>query len=101
MPCYTIQRMSILLNAANRDLLEQAIKDLGLEYTRTNDTFILNGITINNEGTAEVRRGYQDKLNEIKRAYSGQIIKKVARAKRWNGNWKKLSTGAKVAFKRN
>jgi hypothetical protein len=100
MPCYTIQRMSILLNAADRNLLEQAIKGLGLKYTRTNDTFVLDGITINNEGTAEVRRGFQDRLNEIKRAYSGQIIKKVAKAKRWNGNWKKLSTGAKVAFKR-
>jgi len=100
MPCYSIQTMSISLEALNRNLLESAIIATGLSYTREGDIFYLDNIEIGAGNTAIVQTGYNGQLNMIKRSYSEHVIKKVARSKKWSGQWKKLKNGNKVTMKR-
>jgi hypothetical protein len=99
MPCYTIEKLSLLFSALNRNMLEDAIKALGIEYQRRGDMFVMDGITIGND-EATVTTGFQSQLNAIKRSYSEQIIRKVAKKKKWNGQWKKMKAGKKVVMKR-
>ena len=99
MPCYSVVRLSLVFNALNRDMLEKAIKALGIEYQRNGDIFTLDGISIGAE-EAIVETGFQNQLNVIKRSYSEQIIRKVAKAKKWTGQWKTAKAGKKVVMKR-
>ena len=87
MPCWEINTMSVDINATNRDLLETAIKSLGLAYERAGNDFYVDGFSIT-EDQAILRSDQQyGTLNAIKRAYSKESIKKVAKAKGWTGAW--------------
>jgi len=92
MPCYSINTMSVDINATNRDLLESAIKSLGLRYDRSGNDFhvavpALGNIVISG-AQAVINPDAQNTLNSIKVAYSKESIKKVAKAKGWTGSWK-------------
>jgi len=88
MPCWEINTMSVDINATNRDLLETAIKSLGLAYERAGNDFYVAGFSITgNQAVIQAGR-QQDTLNAIKRQYSKETIKKVAKAKGWTGAWK-------------
>jgi len=79
--------MSVDINATNRDLLESAIKSLGLAYERSGNDFYVAGFSITGN-QAILQPGYQqDTLNSIKVAYSKESIKKIAKAKGWTGSW--------------
>jgi len=78
--------MSVDINATNRDLLETAIKSLGLPYERNGNDFYVAGFSITGN-QAILQTGQQKTLNTIKRQYSKESIKKVAKAKGWTGSW--------------
>jgi len=100
MPCFTVQRMSVKIEAADRDLLEAAIKRLGLSYIRDGNDFSIKGISITRSQAWLESPAYQDKLNEIKRAYSQQVVHKTMMQKKWVGSWKSTRTGAKITLKK-
>jgi hypothetical protein len=86
-----VNTFTVEFKADNRDMLEEALKATGLNYTRYGSRFTVysSGGTINlGEGTeASLRgnntRGLTADLNAIKRAYSGQILQKAAKKNRW------------------
>jgi len=79
--------MSVDINATNRDLLETAVKSLGLAYERSGSDFYVAGFYIT-DNQAIIRPTQQDILNSIKRQYSKETVKKVAKAKGWTVAWK-------------
>ena len=99
MPCYQTNTISVAIQCADKDLLGQAIKNLGLTYNRSGDVFYLGGMIIGTN-MASVEAGYQYLLNEIKREYSKETIKKTMKKKRWTGSWKSTKTGTKIKLKK-
>ena len=99
MPCREVNTISVDIQCADKDLLEQAIKSLGLTYNRAGDVFYLGGMIIGTN-MASVEAGYQDLLNEIKREYSKETVKKTMKKKKWNGSWKKTKTGMKIKMRK-
>jgi len=93
MPCYTVQTTDVKFKVEHMDLLEQALKALNwtfakdLSYDRsTVKAYLLgNGIRIDlTTGLARVTESQQDKLNELKRAYSKEALKKFAKLNQWS-----------------
>jgi len=91
--------MSVDINATNRDLLEAAIKSLGLPYERSGVNFYVAGFSITGN-QAILQTGQQDTLNQIKQAYSKEAVKKVAKAKGWTGAWKVQKDKQVIKLKR-
>lgn len=92
MPCYEVRTMSVEFKADNRQLLDAAIKAIVLEaYWHTEDRVDVglgNNIRLNlSNGVALVAVGYQDKLNELKRAYSKECVRAAAKKASWNVKW--------------
>lgn len=86
MPCYTVQEMSVEFRAAHADLLEKAMSALGWRFDKVAAELyrLQNGIELNLlTGKATIRAGQQDKLNELKRQYSAEAIKRLAAKNRW------------------
>lgn len=86
MPCYQINTLSVEIQAADRDLLKRALKKLGLDYRE-----LKTGLDVYcGLGTIQIRKDkatlvpqLQDTLNEIKRAYSMEVIEEGAAAYSW------------------
>lgn len=92
MPCYEVRTVSVEFKADNRQLLDAAIKAIGLEaYWHTKDRVDIglgNNIRLDLEsGKALIQDGYQGKLNELKRAYSKECVKAAAKKASWNVKW--------------
>lgn len=91
MPCYQVNLLSVKIEAADKELLEKAIKKLGFSYVRDKyNVFTINvsdsgvyGTIIINNTTARIKPGLQKKLNEIKQAYSEQVIAAAAEEFSW------------------
>jgi len=90
MPCYEVRTVSVEFRAENRKLLDAAIESLGGQMSivqESGDRLILGygAITLDlAAGRAEVRGGYQDRLNELKRAYSREAVKAAAKKCQWS-----------------
>lgn len=91
MPCYEVRTLSVEFKADNRQLLDTAIKTTGMMIWQ-HDADVINleygSIILDlTTGTAKVQDGYQDKLNELKRAYSKECVKAAAKKAAWNVKW--------------
>ena len=86
MPCYQVNLLSVEIKAADRDLLERALRSLKFKYTRIRDELIIrtpNGtITISGE-QASLPASAQEELNRIKCAYSDVVIEEAAQRFNW------------------
>lgn len=86
MPCHQINLMSVELKIADRELFLRAVKALGLRFTEasTGRVFIEGRIDINfQKQTVNFPDFMADRVNKIKREYSKEVIKNVAKKKRW------------------
>jgi hypothetical protein len=85
MPCYEVNLMTVEFKAQNLEHLKKALDAMKLRYRVLGDQVIVDNLgTINlKTGRAEIRSGYQGKLNELKREYSKVVIQEVARTKKW------------------
>jgi hypothetical protein len=105
MPCWEVNLISVEIKAADKDLLEQAIKALGYEYTRNGNEFYIGGLEISGS-TVSYRESATSKsrLESIVRQYAIEGVKKKAKATGWKGNWMKLNgenkTGNKIKVKK-
>lgn len=88
MPCYEVRTMSVEFKAENRQLLDAAIRNSNILMVTRKDQgiieFAYGKIVLNTStGVAQVQDGYQEKLNELKRAYSKECIKAAAKKMQW------------------
>ena len=102
MPCYRTQLMSVELKAADRDLLEQAIKSLGWGYQtqKSKEVFYCDNGIIVYADSVDVPISRQAHVNALKRQYSIEVVKAKAKAKGWTATWQTTKTGAKAALKK-
>jgi hypothetical protein len=86
MPCYEVRLVSVEFKAQHKDLLIQALNEVGLEFRVSENRIVVAGeikIDLDRQEVRcpEVLRGT---VNEIKRKYSEVVLKKVAGKKRWS-----------------
>jgi hypothetical protein len=87
MPCWTVNEARVNIGAANLDLLEQALKTMGHRVTRQGETLYFGDGYSYTRSTQELRIPRAEMANEIKRAYSAEIV--LSQAKRFNWTVKK------------
>ena len=92
MPCYEVRTVSVEFHAKHRDLLEAALKALGWTFQQADFGDILvvgrpndwDPFTIDlNTSRATINDRQQDALNALKREYSRQCVRQVAKQNRW------------------
>ena len=87
MPCYEVQRISVEFHAENKELLMKALKSLGWKHEIRTDGKVsidYNTIVLDLEkGKAEMESYQQDRLNQLKRAYSQQAIAAACKQNLW------------------
>lgn len=90
MPCYTQREVTVELNVANPELLTAGLKAAGFTVQTTPRGFYVT----NSKGLqAHIRDGKittaaqtESIINEIKRAYSGEVVRTAAKRFGWNLN---------------
>ena len=86
MPCWEVRTMSVEFKAKNRKLLEDALKRLDYTWQETqNDVLVIPGLGRLDliEGSAEIDRRDQKKLNQLKQQYSKQALRRAAKLQGW------------------
>jgi hypothetical protein len=91
LPCYEVNTISVVLKAADRALLEQAIKSIGLKYARSGGSLRV----YTEEGTIDIMADAANTtaqclptLNRIRQQYSREVLKSAAQKFRWTASWK-------------
>lgn len=92
MPCDTIQRskVSFKLNATDTGLLKTALTSLGYSVGQTHkglsfSKYGANGTFVNGEFKATINGREEDfDVNEVKRAYSKEVVKATSKRFGWN-----------------
>lgn len=102
MPCHTVNLVSVEFKAKSEKLLLQALDRLGWSYSYDEQSMRLRVYTweidLKNE-TAVIENYQQDQLNNLKRAYSMEVVKEVAAKRRWVLKQARLAANATVARK--
>ncbi len=105
MPCWQVQTVSVVFKADHVDLLEKALTALGWSFRidrASKKVHIDEGndwsqIVIDLQaGQAQFRPQFQDKINQLKRAYSMEALKKLAVKNRWQIEKKAPTKGVLV-----
>ena len=101
MPCWQVRTISVEFKAQHRDLLDEALNDLGWEVLEQN----VYGILVRPKGSRDsirldLVRGeatfdeqMQDRLNELKVGYSRAAVRKVAKQKGWQCKFETATQG--------
>ncbi len=107
MPCYTIQRSEVEFLPTNTDtgLLTLGLDRLGFEVATLDDRLVLrkpdsygyyrSGSYEPKTGRLELYSGWD--VDEIKRAYSGQVVESQARKYGWQLQWSTHEAGRREA----
>ena len=89
MPCYQMNLVAVEFVTQNIDFLEAALRELGISYNiRTYEEKVV-GVDLGNiylnirDKVVECERYEMRTVNAIKREYSRQVLKEVAKRKRW------------------
>lgn len=88
MPCYEVNLMSVKIEAADKTLLKQAAQSLGFLYSEQGNKVYVTvpaygqAIEISNT-TAKLPDYMLDSLNQLKQAYSQEVIEEAARQFNW------------------
>ena len=90
MPCWEVRTLSVEFQAKYRDLLEEAIADLGWSLDQLKEgrwQIFPQGATSFlvdlDQGKATITDGQQRHLNQLKVAYSQAAVRKVAKKRGW------------------
>lgn len=80
MPCDTVSRSTIDMAKANPDILERALKQMGFNVTKTQtglqfSKFGVSGTFAKDKLNITARQGHELETNEVKRAYSVELVK--------------------------
>lgn len=85
MPCYEVRLVSVEFKAAHKDLLLEALKELGLSVRVSGSVLYIQGgveIDLDRQRITCPER-MQGIVNRIKQKYSEVVLKKVAAKKKW------------------
>lgn len=85
MPCYEVRLVSVEFKAAHRDLLLQALKEMGWSYRERGSVVLVGDVEIDLE-RQRVRcpQSSMASVNKLKQKYSEVTLKKVAEKKKWS-----------------
>jgi len=86
MPCWEVRTMSVEFKTKHRRLLEDALKRLDYTWQETqNDVLVIPGLGRLDliEGSAEIDRRDQKKLNQLKQQYSKECLRRAAKLQGW------------------
>lgn len=108
MPCYSVQKMSVVFKAENEEVLKAAFLTLNWPYRKVgNKVKIDDDIVLDLEAEQATLTGsnsrmtvIQDRLNLLKRTYSMESIKKAA-GRNWSVKMSKTTKDAGVMMRRN
>lgn len=102
MPCYEVRTVTVEFRAENKRLLEAAVEELGWNLQSSisgNAVVRIPGsgvITLNLEkGTAKFDDYLQYHVNQLKRSYSKQTVKRLAKVQGWAVQWGEYDSGGK------
>lgn len=97
MPCYTNQRVSVDAGKMNLTILTEAVKGLGWNVAPARDGILKWGVNQYDTQTGVLAVGTDEEVNEIKRAYSEQVVK--SQAARFGWSVKKQQDGKLLVMK--
>lgn len=108
MPCYTVQKMSVVFKAEHEEVLKAAFQTLNWPYRKVGNKVNLDGdIVLDLEAEQAILTGsnsrmtvIQDRLNLLKRTYAMESIKKAA-GRIWSVKMSKTVKDAGVMMRRN
>jgi organic radical activating enzyme len=95
MPCYEVRTVSVEFKVSNIDLLKKALEKAGFNIAKASQITLqvrregeINSIIIDLEQSKILSRSFDEKelstiSNQIKRAYSEQVIDEVAKRQKW------------------
>jgi len=85
MPCYTVQTTSVDLGNVDHKLLMLAMAELKLNPRQQGDTiYFQNGVYSISTKQLDLRgANAEERAAEMKRAYSGEVVKATARKYNW------------------
>jgi len=94
MPCYEVNRVSVEFKAENEELLKRAANSLEMAFSRCGARITIGGRVFIENGIASSRS--QDLINQLKRAYSQEVVKAAAKSRGWSGAWSGSVTSNKL-----
>jgi hypothetical protein len=89
MPCWEVRRMTLELEAADRDLLRAAIQALGYDVRQQGAQMVValdEGDAVIEGSSIRVPAGSEVVVNQIKQAYSRQVLTAAAKRFGWQVN---------------
>lgn len=102
MPCYSVQKSKVEFLAKSTDtkLLADALRGLGFSVTQTAQGLSfekagLSGSYASNSGCLQLDESWDG--NEVKRAYSAQVVESQARKFGWRLQWSTNRAGNREA----
>lgn len=102
MPCYTVQKSKVefLAKSTDTNLLADALRDLGFSVTQTSEGLYFEKAGISGSYASDSARLQLDESwdgNELKRAYSTQVVESQARKFGWRLHWSTNKAGNREA----
>lgn len=102
MPCYTVQKSKVefLAKSTDMNLLANALRGLGFSVTQTPEGLSFekagfSGSYASNSGCLQLDESWDG--NEVKRAYSTQVVESQARKFGWRLQWSTNRAGNREA----
>jgi hypothetical protein len=102
MPCYTVQKSKVefLAKSTDTNLLADALRGLGFSVTQTPEGLYfekagLSGSYASDSGRLQLDESWGG--NELKRAYSTQVVESQARKFGWRLQWSTNKAGNRAA----
>lgn len=84
MPCWEVRTVSVRFKVAHKDLLLQALRELGWSYTERGNLIHVGDVTIDLEGErVECPKSSLSGVNKLRQKYSEVVLKKVAAKRKW------------------
>lgn len=89
MPCHQINLISLKFTVKSKDRLIKSLKDLGYQVSDYGDTVIAGSMEFNLRAervriaTSRYSVNDSDLINRVKRKYSENTLKDLAKRKRW------------------
>ena len=99
MPCYSVNTMSVKLEAADKELLRKAAEGLHLRVFEYVDATTYGSITVK-DGVATFPETYRETFNKLKVEYSKKVVMQVAKRKGWSSAWSKTKETPTVTLRR-
>ena len=84
MPCYEVNYISVEFKAKHKEVLKQALKNLGYSFRENKDRIYTNYFEFDLKNQKVIMEAdFQSDLNKVKQEYSAVAIEAIAKKRRW------------------